>query len=196
MPQPWHLSSRQPRHPSRQTQHRHDRHRRNVRLNYPLLCELSAFDRSFGRQGLSNPLATGCSVNNYARPEGQNVGNFVTDRSSSRVLAPPGGKSSVHFFGQTTPSKAVEDRTRRSMSPPAVQPPAVTEVRPAGPVVRQGLSLADNDYPTQTEPVGERRSSNNYSRPGNRQNVGNYITGRNTSRVLAPPGGGSNITFG
>lgn len=28
--------------------------------------------------------------NNYSRPEGQNVGNFITDRPTSRVLAPPG----------------------------------------------------------------------------------------------------------
>lgn len=33
--------------------------------------------------------------NNYVRPEGQNVGNFVTDRPSSRVLAPPGGASNI-----------------------------------------------------------------------------------------------------
>ena len=33
-------------------------------------------------------------VNNYARPDGQNTGNFMTDRNSSRVLAPPGGFSS------------------------------------------------------------------------------------------------------
>ncbi|QDZ21448.1 SAP domain-containing protein [Chloropicon primus] len=32
--------------------------------------------------------------NNYHRPEGQNVGNFLTDRNSSKVLAPPGGASS------------------------------------------------------------------------------------------------------
>lgn len=35
--------------------------------------------------------------NNYARPEGQNVGNFITDRPSSRVLAPPGGLSQITF---------------------------------------------------------------------------------------------------
>jgi SPIRAL1-like protein len=35
--------------------------------------------------------------NNYARPEGQNVGNFLTDRASSRVLAPPGGASQISF---------------------------------------------------------------------------------------------------
>ena len=31
--------------------------------------------------------------NNYHRPKGQNVGNFLTDRNSSKVLAPPGGAS-------------------------------------------------------------------------------------------------------
>jgi hypothetical protein len=40
----------------------------------------------------------GVDNNNYSRPIGQNVGNFITDRSSSRVLAPPGGHSSV-FLG-------------------------------------------------------------------------------------------------
>lgn len=35
--------------------------------------------------------------NNYHRSEGQNVGNFMTDRSSSRVLAPPGGRSQISF---------------------------------------------------------------------------------------------------
>jgi protein SPIRAL1 and related proteins len=35
--------------------------------------------------------------NNYARPGGQNVGNFLTDRPSSRVLAPPGGGSQITF---------------------------------------------------------------------------------------------------
>lgn len=38
--------------------------------------------------------------------------------------------------------------------------------------------------------------SNNYSRPGGQQNVGNFITDRPSSRVLAPPGGKSQITFG
>ena len=35
--------------------------------------------------------------NNYARPAGQNVGNFLTDRPSSRVLAPPGGGSQISW---------------------------------------------------------------------------------------------------
>ena len=32
--------------------------------------------------------------NNYQRPAGQNVGNFLSERRTSRVLAPPGGASS------------------------------------------------------------------------------------------------------
>ena len=110
------------------------------------------------------------SVNNYARPEGQNVGNFVTDRSSSRVLAPPGGKSSVHFFGETTPSATVIDRTRRSMSPP-IQKQPVAEKPEQRPAVKEGLSLAHNDNPPKPAPAGERGGSNSCSRPGERQNV-------------------------
>ncbi len=46
--------------------------------------------------------------NNYGRPEGQNVGNFLTDRPSSRVLAAPGGASQI-FFGEAEPAKKVSD---------------------------------------------------------------------------------------
>lgn len=45
----------------------------------------------------STDMAEGTLRNNYTRPEGQNVGNFLTDRNSSRVLAPPGGGSSITF---------------------------------------------------------------------------------------------------
>eukprot|EP00241_Pyramimonas_parkeae_P022196 CAMPEP_0114284006 /NCGR_PEP_ID=MMETSP0059-20121206/4418_1 /TAXON_ID=36894 /ORGANISM="Pyramimonas parkeae, Strain CCMP726" /LENGTH=246 /DNA_ID=CAMNT_0001404799 /DNA_START=66 /DNA_END=806 /DNA_ORIENTATION=- len=43
------------------------------------------------------------NVNNYARPDGQNTGNFMTDRNSSRVLAPPGGGSTFSFGDETQP---------------------------------------------------------------------------------------------
>lgn len=158
--------------------------------------------RAFGRVNEpAPPPLDGVSKNNYTRPEGQNVGNFVTGRNSSRVTAPPGGKSSVHFFGGSTPSVTVEDRTRRSMSPPVQQAPVEPPPNPPAPTSALppksgGLNLANNEYAAEPEPVGVKSSSNNYTRPGGRQNVGNYITGRNTSRVLAPPGGGSSVSFG
>ena len=37
--------------------------------------------------------------NNYNREQGQNVGNFLTGRNSSRVLAPPGGGSNFSLGG-------------------------------------------------------------------------------------------------
>lgn len=37
---------------------------------------------------------SGTSANAFASGTNQNCGNFITDRPTSRVLAPPGGKSS------------------------------------------------------------------------------------------------------
>ncbi|CAH8374563.1 unnamed protein product [Eruca vesicaria subsp. sativa] len=37
-------------------------------------------------------------VNNYARSEGQNTGNFLTERPSTKVHAAPGGGSSLDYL--------------------------------------------------------------------------------------------------
>ncbi|KAK9067171.1 hypothetical protein SSX86_014496 [Deinandra increscens subsp. villosa] len=40
------------------------------------------------------------STNNYHRADGQNCGNFITDRPSTKVHAAPGGNSSLgYLFG-------------------------------------------------------------------------------------------------
>eukprot|EP00250_Pteridium_aquilinum_P009419 c18657_g2_i2 orf=373-744(-) len=40
------------------------------------------------------------NMNNYHRAEGQNTGNFITDRPSTKVHAAPGGGSSLgYLFG-------------------------------------------------------------------------------------------------
>ncbi|KAK4753545.1 hypothetical protein SAY87_001649 [Trapa incisa] len=40
------------------------------------------------------------SSNNYVRADGQNAGNFITDRPSTKVHAEPGGGSSLgYLFG-------------------------------------------------------------------------------------------------
>ncbi|XP_020258072.1 protein SPIRAL1-like 3 [Asparagus officinalis] len=42
----------------------------------------------------------GSSRNNYFRAEGQNTGNFITDRPSTKVHSAPGGGSSLgYLFG-------------------------------------------------------------------------------------------------
>ncbi|CAA7036303.1 unnamed protein product [Microthlaspi erraticum] len=38
------------------------------------------------------------STNNYIRADGQNTGNFLTDRRSTKVHAPPGGGSSLDYL--------------------------------------------------------------------------------------------------
>ncbi len=48
--------------------------------------------------------------NNYSRPGGQNVGNFLTERNSSRVLAAPGGISQI-VFGNDPPAAKVPNHT-------------------------------------------------------------------------------------
>ena len=50
-----------------------------------------------GRENNNNNNNTNNNSNNYARATSQNVGNFLTERPTSRVLAPPGGASSGIF---------------------------------------------------------------------------------------------------
>ncbi|KAL5153111.1 Protein SPIRAL1-like 1 [Glycine soja] len=40
----------------------------------------------------------GSLKNNYHRADGQNCGNFLTDRPSTKVHAAPGGGSSLHYL--------------------------------------------------------------------------------------------------
>ncbi|CAL8467267.1 g6803 [Coccomyxa elongata] len=110
--------------------------------------------------------------NNYGRPEGQNVGNFLTDRPSSRVLAAPGGASQI-FFGEDEPAKKA----------------AVTQG-----TVNIDATGSNSLYMGAKHEEGAAKS-NNYGRPEG-QNVGNFLTDRSSSRVLAPPGGASQIFFG
>eukprot|EP00955_Chlamydomonas_euryale_P066199 359472-Chlamydomonas_euryale.AAC.8 len=162
--------------------------------------------------------------NNYARPGGQqNVGNFITDKPSSRVLAPPGGKSTISFGNYQEPAgganRGPSPRAgRRSASPN--QPggagygamPGMPPHHQAAPLQQPGMldwqaappAHSYNTYGAQMQAMPSKAASmefsrgndNNYARPGGQQNVGNFITDRPSSRVLAPPGGKSQISFG
>eukprot|EP00951_Prasinocladus_malaysianus_P047916 scaffold652485_cov81-Prasinocladus_malaysianus.AAC.1 len=102
--------------------------------------------------------STGVANNNYHRAGGQNTGNFITDRPTSRVLAAPGGASQISFGDYKEPAAA----PAKAVAKPAVHPDENTNAN----------------------------VTNNYSRPEG-QNTGNFITDRPSSKVLAPPGGGS-----
>lgn len=47
----------------------------------------------------------GSNANNYFRAEGQNCGNFITDRPSTKVHAAPGGGSSLGYLFGAPPGK-------------------------------------------------------------------------------------------
>lgn len=123
------------------------------------------------------------SSNNYSRPDGQNVGNFMTDRPTSRVLAPPGGGSNVCLGTdeEAAPAARAAPAAEHPRAAPASLHPAVEAKVSVGAVPGGGLDLG--------------KGGNNYSRPGG-QNVGNFITDKPTSKVLAPPGGSSSVFFG
>jgi len=101
----------------------------------------------------STDMAEGFARNNYSRPSGQNVGNFLTDRASSRVLAPPGGGSSIIFGDGSVPAE--------THSRPAQQP---SPVRAAAPTAALAPAAA-NPPPGALSVGNESRTNNNYGRP-------------------------------
>ncbi|KAH9607009.1 hypothetical protein KSS87_013784 [Heliosperma pusillum] len=50
------------------------------------------------RQTPAIPAGVNRPTNNYHRAEGQNTGNFITDRPSTKVAAAPGGGSSLDYL--------------------------------------------------------------------------------------------------
>jgi SPIRAL1-like protein len=134
--------------------------------------------------------------NNYARPNGQNVDNFLTDRPSSRVLAVPGGKSSIVLQDASSIKPAVA--VPQYMKPPVgstsmpLSPARAESSAPAAVAAAPAPAVAK--FNAQLESSTENKN-NNYARPSG-QNVGNFLTNRPSSRVLSVPGGASQISFG
>lgn len=114
------------------------------------------------------------SSNAFACGSNQNYGNVITDRSTTRIHAPPGGKDSVGaLFGEVEPVKPVQ------------QKPAQNQLAQSAPTQRQ----------PQQQQQSRGVSSNAYA-SGSNQNCGNVLTDRPTTRVHAPPGGTDSWTLG
>lgn len=80
--------------------------------------------------------------NNFVRPEGQNVGNFLGDRPSSRVLAAPGGNS--NFSLSHDANHVAAPVAAPAFQGAQAQPmPQVPEQVPAAPVSAGKLSFLD-----------------------------------------------------
>jgi SPIRAL1-like protein len=197
--------------------------------------------------------AHAASSNAFANGSDQNNGNFITDRPTTRLHAPPGGHSQISFGTDNvfsapvtssrpnTAAAAAKEREQTGSdifgAAPAPQqqqqqqevveeapPPlhvAATEqtfkammiaelrtlcrehgISPAGSkttlVERLCEAIASGEVAIMVANKGTSGVSkvgNNYGRAEG-QNVGNFMTGRNSSRVLAPPGGGSTFSLG
>ena len=120
--------------------------------------------------------------NAYASGANQNCGNVITDRPTTRLHAPPGGSSSISLGDahSTTPAP-------RSLG-------AAVGAAPAAPAA---AAAAAPTAPAEQPIFGARsaKGSNAYASGAN-QNCGNVLTDRPTTRLHAPPGGTSSVTFG
>lgn len=121
--------------------------------------------------GLNNSelKAGAISSNAFASNTSQNSGNFLTERPSTTLLAPPGGRSTI-CLGEYPEVK--------QLVPPVVPPGGKSSIC---------LGLDGKE----AAPV----SSNAFA-CGNNQNCGNVLTNRPTTLLHAPPGGRSTIRLG
>lgn len=174
-----------------------------------------------GKAG-GSPTSNLLSSNAYASGVNQNAGNFLTEKPITKIHAPPGGVSSISFGDQhTAPAVAAKPQQQQQQGlvlgtptqpatpesadsvedglapipmmelPPA--PSAVEEEEEAAPVVPPPAPAAEA---TAAANGGAPAVSSNAYASGSNQNSGNFMTGRPTTRVRAPPGGASSITFG
>ncbi|OLP89096.1 hypothetical protein AK812_SmicGene29463 [Symbiodinium microadriaticum] len=123
--------------------------------------------------------------NSYANGANQNCGNVISDIPSTRVAAPPGGKSSICLGWDDRPVARAAGRPMEEASRVQAHRP------PAGEAVRRDHRSVPEDQAYGTRP---RESSNSYA-SGNSQNTGNVLTGVPTTRVMRPPGGASEMSL-
>jgi SPIRAL1-like protein len=143
------------------------------------------------------------SSNSFANGANQNCGNVLTDRPTTRLHAPPGGKSEMSSILSWDEPEAPprNSRAQREARGPAVAAPAQYGQDPMQQQrAHQGERQFENrrnDYISSAQAAGGHGgvSSNAYASGAN-QNCGNVLTDRRTTKVSAPPGGHSSIVFG
>merc|ERR1719247_3729738 len=131
-----------------------------------------------GSSGISSIGGGAISSNAYANGANQNCGNVMTGRSSTRIHAPPGGGSQISFggYGDAANNRMNTGRGRTGLSSSGAH---ITNSGGGG-----GGGLGN---------IGGGAISSNAYANGANQNCGNVMTGRSSTRIHAPPGGGSQI---
>lgn len=155
------------------------------------------------------------SSNSYANGANQNCGNVLSDTPTTRVAAPPGGRSSISLGWDTSSASDArpagyrpavaspvkpqqyydKDPGYRGGSP--AQPQQYYDEDPASSPYKAGFPSPQRGPAPARPPPNEaihgarpRESSNQYA-CGSNQNQGNFLTDTPTTRVLRPPGGSS-----
>lgn len=138
----------------------------------------------------------------------QNVDNFIREKPSTRLHAPPGGGSTVGsliyggdgcdespFVGHERRNSVVR---RKEEAPEQSNPYGRDYHRNSGSAGDYSQPPAGyQQQPVQQPPVaGQRQSSSNQYANGSNQNAGNVLTDRRITRIHAPPGSASSIIFG
>lgn len=134
----------------------------------------------------------------------QNVDNFLREKPSTRLHAPPGGGSTVGslIFGGGAPAdespfagyeRRGSNSRRKEETPEAANP--YTKDNRFAPQQAQAYGGHQQQAPPQQQPAHRQASSNQYA-TGASQNTGNVLTDRRITRIHAPPGGASSIRFG
>ena len=156
------------------------------------------------------------SIMGFSYGMNENQNHLVAEgRTTSRVLSVPGGKSSVHL-GWDSPKNSSESSPNFPQVKVFVNVFNVSFVyvliieAPTTAVVSQKekenlmkvigstaptVKQEDKEQKQQASRTGNSGISSNAYAQGSRQNVGNVITDRPTSRVTQPPGGRSSISF-
>jgi len=157
--------------------------------------------------------------NTYANGSNQNCGNVLTEMPSTRVVKPPGGASSFSLGWCNDSDESINQRRpggqgfsgSRNHQSPTQQQRAQTSGGTRQ-VERYASHDKCQDPPYYSESMEQpftgappedsctfggrsRPSSNNYA-SGSNQNNGNVLTDVPTTRVIKPPGGASNLSFG
>ena len=151
------------------------------------------------------------SSNSFANGSNQNCGNSIADIPSTRVKAPPGGKSSICLGWDEPPPRPARGKGGKGapgteQCSPALGAPGhpgayggpAAGARAAGAPARAPAGAPAGSPARRPENeiygVRPRESSNSYA-SGHNQNTGNVLTGVPTTRVSRPPGGHSEMSL-